>query len=84
MRHSTRPLPTSRSIDVTGLSDEAVAVVERLVALLKGPSQQSALPASFSSREEWRKAIREWADGQQSRNTSADWDRENIYAGRGE
>jgi hypothetical protein len=75
----------TRTLDVTGLPDEAVAAVERLVALLKkAPLKQSDLPASFSSREEWRKAIREWVDSQQPRNTSADWDRESIYAGRGE
>ena len=85
MGHDTHSQPGPRSIDVTGLPDEAVAAVERLVALLKqAPPGQGGLPASFSSRDEWRKAIRDWADSQQPRNTSADWDRDGIYAGRGE
>jgi hypothetical protein len=85
MGHNAQTQHGPRSIDVTGLPEEAVAAVERLVALLKqAPSRQSSAPASFSSREEWRKAIREWADSQQPRNASADWDRESIYAGCGE
>ena len=74
----------TRSIDVTGLSDEAVRAVEVLVSQLRG---QTTLPGdrpSFSSPEEWIKAIREWAASHQPEGTSADWSRESIYAGRGE
>ena len=75
----------SRSIDVTGLPDEAIAAVEQLVTLLKKQqAQEGGVPAQFSSREEWRKAIREWAASHPDLSTSADWDRESIYAGRGE
>jgi hypothetical protein len=75
----------TRSVDVTGLPDEAVAAVEQLVAVLKRQvGLETGLPPGFCSREEWRKAIREWAESHVPGNNSADWDRESIYAGRGE
>jgi hypothetical protein len=74
----------ARSIDVTGLPDEAIRAMESLVSLLRGQKAGLGGAALFSSREEWAKAIREWAEGHQPRGTSADWSRESIYAGRGE
>jgi hypothetical protein len=81
---------TTRSIDVTGLPEEAIGALESLVALLRGqqvpPEQPARLGGTiqFSSPEEWIKAMREWAASHQSQDTSADWSRESIYAGRGE
>jgi hypothetical protein len=83
MEHATQPTP--RSIDVTGLPEEAIRAVESLVALLKGQTAHShggKIP--FSSREEWVGAIREYAASHKAQGTSADWSRESIYAGRGE
>jgi hypothetical protein len=71
-----------RSIDVTGLPEEAIRAVESLVSLLRprpGPSG-----SAFSSPEEWAKAIRAWAESHKTLGTSADWSRESSYAGRGE
>jgi hypothetical protein len=75
----------TRSIDVTGLPDEAIAAVEQIVAVLKKQSaEEGGVPPAFSSREEWRKAVREWAESHSTVNTSAEWDRDSIYADRGE
>jgi hypothetical protein len=71
-----------RSLDVTGLPDEAVEAIEALVALLRGRSETSG--PTFSSPAEWAKAIREWAASCPALGASADWSREGIYAGRGE
>jgi hypothetical protein len=73
-----------RSIDVTGLPDEAIRTVESLVNLLRGQAGTAGGPTRFSSREEWIKAIREWASSHSSQANSADWSRDSIYAGRGE
>ncbi|MBI1915455.1 MAG: hypothetical protein HYS12_12070 [Planctomycetes bacterium] len=73
----------TQSIDVTGLPEEAVRAVEALVSLLRGQTPFQG-GSSFSSREEWMKAIREWAASHKPEGTSADWSRESIYAGRGE
>lgn len=40
--------------------------------------------APFSCPEDWARAIREWAESHRPQETSADWSRESIYAGRGE
>ncbi len=75
----------SRSVDVTGLPDEAIAAVEQLVSVLKKQSaQEGGVPPEFASRDEWRRAIREWAASHADLNTSADWSRESAYAGREE
>jgi len=81
MDHTEQQVP--RSIDVTGLPEEAVQAVEALVSQLRGQTTTQG-GASFSSREEWVKAIRAWAASHQPEATSADWSRESIYAGRGE
>lgn len=72
-----------RVLDLTGLSDDAVAAVAQLVAVLKKQSVPAPdVPVPFGSREEWRRAIREWAETPRSVNNAAEWDRETIYAGR--
>jgi hypothetical protein len=74
---------TPRVLDLTGLPDDAIAAVEQLVAVLKKQSvPKPDVPAPFGSREEWRRAFREWAETPRSLNNAAEWDRETIYAGR--
>ncbi len=81
MEHTEQPLP--RTIDVTGLPEEAIRAVESLVGLLRG--RASLAPVSpFSSRQEWIQAIRAWAGSHEPQALGADWSRESIYAGRGE
>ena len=75
----------SRSVDVTGLPDEAIAAVENLVSEFKERStRENDVPSPFSSREEWRTAIREWASSHSAGESRADWSRESAYAGCGE
>jgi hypothetical protein len=73
---------TPRTIDVSGLPDEAIYVVESLVSLLRGKPPEPK-PA-FASHEEWLKAFNEWLASHSPRGTDADFSRESIYAGRGE
>jgi hypothetical protein len=73
-----------RFIDVTGLPEEAVQAVEALVSQLRGQTTPRGGEESFSSREEWVRAVREWAASHNPEATPADWGRESIYAGRGE
>jgi hypothetical protein len=76
-------LPTARrSIDVSGLPEEAVRAVESLVSLLRREPQ--TVPPPYPSPEEWVKAIREWAESHQPLGSSADYSRESIYGVRGE
>jgi hypothetical protein len=84
MKPVNEPAPDStRAIDVTGLPEEAIRAVELLVSHLK--EQAAAEPtAAFSSYEEWAKAFRQWVESHKPQGTSADWNRESIYAGRGE
>jgi hypothetical protein len=76
--------PERRVVDVTGLSEEAIAVVDWLVTLLRRVPAEVGMPAAFSSREEWARAVREYAESHPVRNTEADWSRESIYDRRGE
>jgi hypothetical protein len=74
---------TARSIDVTGLPEDAVRTVERLVSQLRGqqnPNTERRGIGSFASYEEWSKALREWAASHPKRDTLADDSRETIYA----
>jgi len=73
---------TARTIDVTGLPEEAIRTVQSLVSLLRAPP--GAGRPAFSSPAEWAKALREWAESHQPQSDAADWSRESIYAGRGE
>src|SRR5438477_1879511 len=82
MELSTQHAP--RTLDVTGLPEEAIQSLASLVALLRGRTAYRGGTISFSSREEWIKAIGAWAASHQPSPTAADWSRESIYAGRGE
>jgi hypothetical protein len=67
-----------RTVDISGLSEEAIRAIESLVALLRRGHVTVGMPAAFSSREEWAKAVREWAECHPRRDTEADWSRESI------
>lgn len=69
-----------RSIDVSGLPEEAVRAVASIVSLLRRPGQAP----SFPSVEEWSRALRAWAAGHARSSTVADDSRESLYEGRGE
>jgi hypothetical protein len=75
----------TKSIDVTGLPDEAVWALQSLVSALRShqPPRHGQI-GSFASYEEWSKALREWVQSHPKRDTLADDSRETIYAGRGE
>jgi hypothetical protein len=73
-----------QSIDVTGLPAEAICAVESLVSIFRAQTAAQGGVSSFASRDLWIKAIREWAAGHEPLETSADWSRESIYAGRGQ
>lgn len=77
-----QPKLEHRTIDVTGLPDEAIRAVELLVSHLRGHQQQERLGGTtqFSSREEWARATEQWAEGHPKRDTLADDSREAIYA----
>jgi hypothetical protein len=80
VEHTTRQV--TRAIDLSGLPEDAVRVVETLVsALREDATKQPAIPG-FDSRDEWVKAIREWAGSHIAKGSEADWSRESIYAGR--
>jgi hypothetical protein len=70
---------TTQSIDVTGLPEEAVRAVELYVSLLRR-QQAAGMPTHFRSREEWAKAVREWAESHPKRDTLANDSRETIYS----
>jgi hypothetical protein len=72
----------SRSVDVTGLPEEAIRAVESFIAILR--SQLNGSGPQFASYEEWSRAFHEWIASHEPRGTSADWSREGVYAGRGE
>jgi len=76
----------NQTIDVSGLSEEAIAAVERLVAVLKKQTapREERLPVPFASREEWWEAIRAWAESHPPSTAEVNWDRGEIYDGRGE
>jgi hypothetical protein len=69
---------TKRTIDVTGLPEEAIRAVESLIAVLKTKSVQATFP-SIVSPGEWSKALREWAESH-SIDTTADDSRDSIYS----
>jgi len=70
-----------RSVDVTGLPEDAIRAVEAHVAALK---MQLTPARQHPSHEEWSKAFHEWVNSHRERDSFADWSRESIYAGRGE
>ena len=74
--------PSKSELDVTGLPEEAIRAVQSVIAVLRG--QTGTGRPSFSSREEWVKAIQQWAESHPKIDKPADDSRESIYAGRGE
>lgn len=75
-----------RSIDVTGLPDEAVRALEALVATWQKqvrPAQPQELPLWQRSHEEWSRALREWGESHPRREILADDSRESIYGDDG-
>lgn len=81
----------ARSIDVTGLADEAIAAVEHLVSYLR--RQQEGGPGGTTPplpSQEWRRAFEAWMTDVQARagryppGFVIDDSRESIYEGRGE
>jgi hypothetical protein len=82
METTTQQPEQKQTIDVTGLSAEAIRAVEALVSQLKGQQLPIAAPgeAQFSSHEEWSKAFRGWIASHKPLGTSADYSRESIYA----
>jgi len=79
MEQST--IEQKRTVDVTGLPDEAVRVVEGLVSTLRQQARSSLTHASY---EDWSRALHEWAASHKPVSNPADWSRESIYAGSGE
>jgi hypothetical protein len=77
-----------RSIDVTGLLEEAIRAVESLVALLRG--QAASTPWAPASLDEWTKRFDAWMQevaaraGQYPPGFVVDDSRETIYEGHGE
>jgi hypothetical protein len=74
--------PPPRTIDVTGLPEEAVRAVESIVSMLR---PRPPAPSSGSeSAEEWSRRLRAWAASHARRDALADDTRDGIYEGRGE
>lgn len=71
-------------IDLTGLPTEAVEAVRSIVDAFRRQATPPTGSAGFASREEWIRAVREWAGSHQPQAAEADWSRDSIYAGRGE
>jgi hypothetical protein len=69
-------------MDVTGLSAEAIHIVESLVSVLR--SKTNAPSPNVRDPQAWSKALREWAASHEVRNIVIDDSRERIYEGRGE
>jgi hypothetical protein len=86
--HEPAREPT-RSIDVTGLPEEAIRAVELLVSHLRGQAAARP-PGAFSSYEEWAKEFHAWMQEVAARASRyspgfvVDDSRETIYEGRGE
>jgi hypothetical protein len=70
-----------RSIDVTGLPEEAIRALEAEVAALR--ASQPRPHGAYSSHEEWSKALREWIDSHPKTDHFVDWSRESIYGDDG-
>jgi hypothetical protein len=73
-----------RTIDVTGLPEEAVHAVESLVSQLRGEFPRFGGAITFASHEAWSRALHEWIESHPRRGTLADDSRESIYADRDE
>jgi hypothetical protein len=70
---------TPRSIDVTGLPEEAIQAVESLVSLLRR-DPNGTTEGQFVSRDEWVKEFHRWIESHELTDPTADDSRESIYA----
>jgi hypothetical protein len=77
MEHT--PPSTTRSIDLTGLPEEAIRAIELLVSMLRKQATTYGGTHTFASREEWIQASRAWAASHTPQGSNADWSRESIY-----
>lgn len=81
-----------QTIDVTGLTPEAIRVVETVVDALRKQSPPPTAPQSSywpgpppgETAEEWIARLRAWCERQPRLDVIADDSRESIYEGRGE
>ena len=81
-----------QTIDVTGLTPEAIRVVETVVdALRKQAAQPAPSPSAYwpgpppgETAEEWIARWRAWTRSQPRLDVIADDSRESVYEGRGE
>jgi hypothetical protein len=78
------PSQGTRSIDLTGLPEDAVRALQSLISVLREHATRPQPIRSFASREEWIQAIREWAGNHTAKGSHADWSRESIYVDRDE
>jgi hypothetical protein len=69
--------PTPATIDVTGLSPEAVRVVESLVGLLRANGTHRS--PNQVDPEKWSAELRAWAASHPKRDITMDDSRESIY-----
>ncbi|MBY0523548.1 MAG: hypothetical protein K2R98_09110 [Gemmataceae bacterium] len=74
-----------RSIDVTGLPEEAIRTLEAQVAAIRQQAQAHAAqpPLWERSHEEWSKALREWVESHPKCDHFVDDSRESIYGDDG-
>jgi hypothetical protein len=73
---------SNRQLDVTGLPEVAIRAMEPVISLL--PGRPGTAHPGFRSREEWAKAIKQWAESHPKIAKPADDSRESTYVGRGE
>ena len=74
--------PVNQSIDVSGLSTDAIRIVESLVNSLRSKNDEQS--PNRRDPDGWSKALREWAASHPRRAIEIDDSRESIYAGCGE
>ncbi len=75
----------ARTVDVSGLTDEAVKAVEAYIAALRAVPTAVEQPAPRTeTAEEWVARFTAWVDSHISRNPNMDDSRESIYDGCGE
>jgi hypothetical protein len=72
----------NQTIDVSGLSTDAIRTVESLVNILRSKKDEES--PNRRDPEGWSKALREWAASHPTREIVIDDSRETIYGGRGE
>ncbi len=72
----------SQTIDVTGLSSQAIQTLESLTQFLR--SKETNQGFNRRDPEAWSQALRRWAASHPVREIVIDDSRESIYSGRGE